>query len=447
MDRILSLLVHVLTFFARFKKFFAKHGIGEYEEWQPGQKLKILLVGYNGARNTGSDVRVASIARQVADLLGKDNVEISVTTLDAYNLKGYFHKDVRMYTLPSLFPLHIFHACSIHHAAIICEGSTLKSTFANALTLFMCEAAGIMAAQGKPCIAFGSEVGAMEPFLRRAASRLCKDTYFITRTEGSLVELEKLGLKGHAGTDAAWLYEGAIENDEAQTYLREQGWDGEKPLLGIAVIDPFCWPVRSSFIKWFRGHINGNMQGQYDLWYFFSESDERKQAFEKYVAEIARGVKDFIGEKDCFPVIMGMERLDEKACRNLREKLDVSSAMFLSGEYSADIMTGILRQFDMLVTSRYHGAVLSMEHGCPVIAVSMDERLSRLMGDLSMDDKYLFGTADEELGRGIAAALESAWAERDDIHERIETKVAEYKRELTGMGEFMREYLEDHLNL
>ena len=30
----------------------------KFEIWSPGEKLKILLVGYNGKRNTGADVRV-----------------------------------------------------------------------------------------------------------------------------------------------------------------------------------------------------------------------------------------------------------------------------------------------------------------------------------------------------------------------------------------------------
>lgn len=111
-------------------------------------------------------------------------------------MEGYFDDDVELLTFSSLFPLDLLRACTTHHAAILCEGSTLKSTFANALTLFMCEAAGVMSGQGKPCIAYGSEVGEMEPFLARAAARLCKDTYFITRTQNSLAALKKLHLRG-----------------------------------------------------------------------------------------------------------------------------------------------------------------------------------------------------------------------------------------------------------
>lgn len=54
MDRVLCLIIYMIAFFARFSKRLARLGIGRYEEWKPGRKLKILLVGYNGARNIGS---------------------------------------------------------------------------------------------------------------------------------------------------------------------------------------------------------------------------------------------------------------------------------------------------------------------------------------------------------------------------------------------------------
>ena len=269
MDRLLCLVIYIIAALAGFTKLLARLGICSYEEWQPGQKLKLLLVGYNGADNTGSDVRTAAIAKQFKDLFGSDRIRITVMTLDARAVQGYFDEDVDLLPFSSLFPLHIYRACSRHHAAVLCEGSTLKSTFANALTLFMCAAAGIMAAQGKPCIAFGSEIGAMEPFLETAAAVLCRRAYFITRTQASLTALKRLGLQGHAGTDAAWLYGRAAETEEAERLLRQQGWDGKKPLLGLAVINPFCWPVRASLLRWIRAAVSGNRSGQYDKWYFY----------------------------------------------------------------------------------------------------------------------------------------------------------------------------------
>ncbi len=445
MDLLLCFLIYLITAFSRFAKVLSKLGIGTYDEWNAGKKIKILLVGYNGARNTGSDVRVVSIARQIKELFGKDNVEITVMTLNPDKLEGYFDEDVVLLHFSSLFPLHVYRACSAHHVAILCEGSTLKSKFANALTLFMCEAAGIMAAQNKPCLAYGAEVGQMEPFLEKAAMRLCRDAYFITRTERSFEALKELGLNGHAGTDAAWLYDRAIGASAADELLRSKGWDGKKPLLGIAVIDPFCWPVRASLKKWILGLIGGDLSGQYDKWYFFSDTPARQRAYDHYIRGISAGVNAFLKEHDYFPVILGMEQLDEKACNAVADRLNMPAAMFCSREYSADIMTGILRRLSALVTSRYHAAVLSIEGGCPIISVSMDERLDSFMKELSMDRKYLYHVSDKHLGKKIYGALTEADENAGSINRSMSEHLVNYKLELEDMGKFMKQYVLDNV--
>lgn len=65
MDQALIFLVHVFVFLSRFAKPLSKIGLGSYSQWKPGDKLELLLVGYNGARNTGADARVAAIVRQI----------------------------------------------------------------------------------------------------------------------------------------------------------------------------------------------------------------------------------------------------------------------------------------------------------------------------------------------------------------------------------------------
>ena len=51
MDGLLALYIYLLTGLAKFSRPLSVIGFGEYREWHPGEKLKILLVGYNGARN------------------------------------------------------------------------------------------------------------------------------------------------------------------------------------------------------------------------------------------------------------------------------------------------------------------------------------------------------------------------------------------------------------
>ncbi len=53
MDAVLEAWVSGLV---ELNKFEWMLGVGE--AWQPGEKLKLLFAGYNGTRNTGSDIRV-----------------------------------------------------------------------------------------------------------------------------------------------------------------------------------------------------------------------------------------------------------------------------------------------------------------------------------------------------------------------------------------------------
>lgn len=445
MDRALCILIRLFILLAGFSKPLSEFGMGTYEEWSPGKKIKLLMVGYNGARNTGADARVVAAVEQLKELFGADNVEISVMTLNEEVLEGYFDEDVRLLKISSIFPKDLYLACSSHHAAILCEGSTLKSTFANALSLFFCEASGVMGRQGKPCIAFGSEVGHMEPFLKRFAAKTCKGTYFITRTSESQEVLDEIGLEGHVGTDTAWLYHDEIDEHEARRLLLEQGWDGEKPLLGVAAIDPFCWPVRASLRKWACGLLTKNRESQYDKWYFYSDSPQRRAAYKRYVDELAKAVRGACQEMGFFPVLLGMERMDAKACAALRERLGTPCAEFLSGECSADIMVGVLQRLSALVTSRYHAAVLSAKGGCPMVAVSMDERLDSLMREFGLDGHYLHHVTDEGLGDAVLASLSRGHRERDQLRRHIQGKLPSYKARQEEMGVFVRDYILERL--
>src|SRR5207244_2396670 len=48
--------------------------LGKGKPWQPGEKLKLLFAGYNGTRNTGWDVRVEEMLRQIRHLLVAEGI-------------------------------------------------------------------------------------------------------------------------------------------------------------------------------------------------------------------------------------------------------------------------------------------------------------------------------------------------------------------------------------
>ncbi len=445
MDHLINILVRIIAFLSRFAPLLSKIGFIKYRSFQdPGKdhKLHILLVGYNGARNTGSDVRVAEIARQLKEGLGEDHVEISVMTMDEETMRCYFDPDVHLIHCKSIFFLDLFKACCACQAAILCEGSTLKSKFANALTLYLCEAAGIMQNQHKPCIAYGSEADEMDPFLERTVKKLCRNTYFIARTECSLDLIRRLGLHGRLGTDAAWEFDSSAYTGWAVDELKKSGWDGSSPLLGIAPINPFWWPVKPSVMKWIRAGITGDHSLQFRLWYFFSWSKQRKLQYELYLDAIACAVNEFTTEHDCHVVILGMEELDTDACHRLKAKLAQPASVFLSADHNGYEMTAILRQLTLLVTSRYHAEVLSMEAEVPCIAVSMDERLDNLMRDMGMDQYQLLHADDPDLASELTLALAYVQSHQEQIREEISPHLTRYQHTLDRMGDFLVKWLE-----
>ena len=110
--------------------------LGAGRPWQPGEPLKLLFAGYNGTRNTGSDLRVHEILRQVRQVLGAERLELAVMTQNFALSRGYFG-DARQVHLPDIFPPFLRREVPRHHGVVACEGSMFKSKFASALTAMM----------------------------------------------------------------------------------------------------------------------------------------------------------------------------------------------------------------------------------------------------------------------------------------------------------------------
>ncbi len=446
MDKLLSYVVRCVVWFSALMKPLSRLGLCHYEEWKKGERLKILLVGYNGARNTGADARVVALTQQLEEALGADEAELTVMTLDTRNVSGYFSESIRLYRFTTLFFFSLLRALSRSHVAVLCEGSTLTRTFADALCVFYCEAAGVMKRQHKPCIAYGSEVGHLDGWLARLSRDMMSATYFIVRTEASLMNLKSLGLQGHVGTDTAWTFHTPEGDAWARHQLIDDGWDGQMPLLGVAVVNPFCWPVRPSLWRWLTATLTGDHTQQYDKMYFFSDSPERRRKYRQYLEGMAEAANRYQREHGAFVVILGMEQLDTTACRDFEQRLEGPHALYTSLTHDVFQMTGLLRCLSALVTSRYHAAVLSMEHKTPIVAVTFDARLEGVISECELDGDYLHRVDDDGLGDRITSSLRKAEEHRHEISALIDKHLAIYKGKTRQMTQFFTEWLKEHFS-
>ena len=309
------------------------------------------------------------------------------------------------------------------------------------LTLFFCEAAGIMKQQGKPCIAYGSEAGHLDEFMKKPVLDLCSETYFIARSQDSLEIIKELGMNGHIGTDTAWTFKSLDKKEWALTKLKETGWDGTQPLLGIAVINPFWWPIRPSVVDLFKAIITGNWDLHVNKWYFFAWSKKRAVLFDNYIKYIATAINHFAKKRDHHVIIIGMEMLDIDACNKLQTQILSKPAIFSSKNYDGYELTEILRNLTLLVTSRYHARVLSMEGHVPAVAISMDERLDNIYGELG-HEKLLLKVDDTKLEHSLLDALDYAHLNYASIKEQIKNKLPYFYTTMEDMGDYFKTFVE-----
>ena len=82
------LLVMWVSALIEMRRFGWMFGLGK--RWTPGEPLRLLFAGYNGTRNTGSDVRVQEMIRQIRHVLGAQNVEFSVMSAEFRTHQGLF---------------------------------------------------------------------------------------------------------------------------------------------------------------------------------------------------------------------------------------------------------------------------------------------------------------------------------------------------------------------
>jgi polysaccharide pyruvyl transferase WcaK-like protein len=410
--------------------------MGKREPWQPGEKLKLLFAGYNGTRNTGSDVRVEEMLRQVRRILGPGNVDLSMMTFNFARSRGYFDGTSQV-RLPDIFPPFLANEVPKHHGVVACEGSMFKSKFANALTTMMIGSLGIAAAENKLSIGYGAEAGHMDPLVAKMCGRYCRNSLVITRNDESRKILRELGVPTESGTDTAWTFE-PLGAEYGQKALRDVGWDGKTPVLVVCPINPFEWPVKASVAKAALHSLTGAYnESHYRGPYFHHAGPEADRAYEHYLSSIANAVAAFRQKKNVFVIMAATERMDSRPCRRISEKLG-GVPVLTSDDYNMYQMVSILRACRLMVSSRYHGIVTSMPALVASAGITMDERIRNLMNERGHEE-LLMNVDDPDLEARTLAAIEILDRDGERIADGIARSVVRNLKLMARMGVYFEE--------
>jgi polysaccharide pyruvyl transferase WcaK-like protein len=428
------LLVAWVSAMIELRCFAWKFGIGK--RWTPGEKLKLLFAGYNGTRNTGSDVRVQETLRQIRHVLGAENADFSVMTQNFDRTQGYFEGS-RQVHLPDVFPPFLFREVHANHGVVSCEGSMFKSKFANALTTMMIGSLGLASAENKLSVAYAGDAGHMDDLIEWMCARYTRESLVITRSLESQQLLSGLGVPNELGADTAWTFE-PRPPDYARNTLRKAGWDEKTPILVLCPIHPFVWPVRASIAKYIASATTGAYKdSQYRTVYFFESGAEVDRKFNHYAAGYAQAAKAFLQRHNVFPILVAMERLDAVACRAIEKEIP-GTPIFTSDDYDMFELVSILRACTYMVSSRYHGIVTSMPAGVVSAGVTMDERIRNLMRERG-HQHLLLNVDDPDLGPKLLDVMEKLVVEADSIRASIARTVVSNLKAMSRMAIFFED--------
>jgi polysaccharide pyruvyl transferase WcaK-like protein len=375
----------------------------------------VLLVGYNGANNTGAEALLQADLADLRAVLGPD-ARLTVPTLNAANLRRYLHETptLRIAPIPSVFFAAVRRLVREHDLVVLVEGSAYMDTWTPALLWYFLWATRCAAELGKPCLAYAVDAGQLSRLdrwlVRREASRT---ELIVTRSPSAAERLRSWGVSAPMTATADNAFNFRPEEADG-AWLRSTWPEIAAGAVGLALVDFSRFPVVVR--PW------GRTKDCYRWPYYFAHSRARRQAGQALAAGYA-ALADRIVERHGRPLaLIAMEELDEPLARVIRGRMrhPERTRVFSSAEHDASRMTTLLRSLDLLVTSRYHAAVLSMAAAVPQVAVGHDLRLLTLYQELGLaGELFVPGGASPEVFTAVTERVERLLADPEPVRDAL----------------------------
>jgi polysaccharide pyruvyl transferase WcaK-like protein len=399
-------------------------------------KPKILLVGYNGANNTGAEAKLRVSLDEIRSVLGPDAC-ITVPTLNEANLRRYLQdgpnlkiKPVR----PSLFFVDIRKLVKENDFIVLVEGSCYMDTWGSALLWFYLLATRYAHAMKKPCLAYAVDAGEASHFnrslIRREAS---KTNLILARTKKAAERLRNWRVNApiEVTADNAFAFQ-----PKPQDYnLLKRVWPEASHVVGIAAEDIYIWPVQIR--PW------GRKKQCYRWPYYYQHSKESCEKSELLVDVLAVQADEIVERYDKDIALLSMEGLDTVFTKKIQQHMKHvdRTKVFSSIQYNASQMTSILRSLDLLITSRYHAGVLSLPSQVPQTAIGHDLRIKDFYSDLETPELFV-DHEDPDRYRVLSDNVETLFSQYNTIKAKLQKGYARYQELEKRNAQLLRTFLE-----
>lgn len=346
----------------------------------------ILLVGYNGANNTGSEARLLPIIDDIRSVTGHNSL-ITIPTLNEKNLRRYINETstLKIKPIPTIFYFSLRKLVKKHDIILLVEGSCYMDTWSSILLKAYLLATAWAYDFGKLSIAYAVDSGHLSTSnAEKVKKEASKTDLIILRTQEAANRLKTIGVNAPMEVTADTAFCFSPKPEDKNRLWNSWPQAKERGIVGMAVLDPYCWPVKMQLV--------GRQKDCYRWPYYFSKSPERRIAAEKLSAQFAAEADRIIEKHRKAVAIICMESLDEAFAQRILEKIKKKDSVriFSSNKHNASQMTAMLRSLDLLISMRYHACVLSMASGVPMIGIGHDMRIPDLFKDIGIEKELCF---------------------------------------------------------
>jgi len=399
-------------------------------------KPRILLVGYNGANNTGAEAKLLVVIDELRSILGPESC-ITVPSLNEANLRRYLTESPTLRidrVRPALLFLDVRKFVNQSDLILLVEGSTYMDTWGSPLLWCYLLATRYAHSLKKPCVAYSVDAGSADRFnrwlIRREAS---KTDLILARTQSAAERLKKWGVKAPIEVTADNAF--AFQPNPQDHDLLKRVWPEATHVVGVAAEDIYVWPVHIRL--WDRKKYC------YRWPYYYTHSRASREKSDLLAKVLAVQADDIIMERNKDIAFLSMEGLDAGFANKIQRlmKHPERTKVFTSSEYNASQITSILRSLDLLITSRYHAGVLSLAAQVPQIAIGHDLRIRDLYADLEISE--LFTDHEDPLRFWeLSNDVGDIFDHYDSIKEKLKKGYEQYQAREKSNPQLLKSFLE-----
>jgi polysaccharide pyruvyl transferase WcaK-like protein len=400
--------------------------------------LRVLMLGYSGANNTGAEALLLADIEDVRAVLGSQAV-ITIPSINPLNLRRYIKEEpnLRIAPMPTIFFSTLRRLVRENDLIMLVEGSTYMDTWTSAMLWAYLWTTRCARDIGKPCLAYAVDAGEIKSAFNRRLMRreASKTSLIITRAAAAAQRLRSFDVTAPMEVTADNAF--TFFPDPSDAGLLSRAWPEAGPnVVGMALVDFYLWPVVMKL--W------GHKEDCYKWPYFFTRSTERTHATEALARSYATLADDMIIRYGKSIALIGMEELDEPLLRKVQGYMarPDRARIFCSREYNASQIVFLLRSLELLLTSRYHACVLSLAAQVPQIAIGHDLRLKTIYQELGLFEDFFVEPNAHDLYESLQPRVERLMKDpscvRDALRRGYEKHRADAERNRSLLRDFVR---------